>query len=101
MEESETNKYLRNALQNVKAGILVSIGGSDVMSGLEKLAEYHAKINSISNAVYSHADKITPEIIQQANEMTETINLPLMASVHFIIAGVCAIGAYNCLRRLE
>ena len=58
-------------------------------SGLKRFIEGYSKTTSIREAVYAQADKITPEVIEQADQLASNAGMDyLVGSVFFIIAGV-------------
>ena len=53
----------------ISGGLLALASGMNLAIGLDPLFEHYSAINSIRDAVYAHADKITPGVIEQANEL--------------------------------
>lgn len=52
-----------------KASIDAFFGAGFLAMGIDDLLSNFSVSNSIREAVYAHADKITPEIIEQANKL--------------------------------
>ena len=49
------------------------VSGSSLANGLIFIGNHFSKIDSIRDAVYIHADKITPEIIERANNLVSEV----------------------------
>lgn len=50
------------------------IGGFSLSVGVKKMADYISQVDSIRDAIYQSATKVTPEVIAQANDLISTLN---------------------------
>ena len=57
----------------VPAMILGAASGSNLAAGLDKIVSHYSKIDSVRDAVFAHADKITPQVIEQANDLVSKV----------------------------
>ena len=59
---------------------LIGLGGglSTLAMGIEQISEYLIKKNAIINSIYANSDKITPETIQQVNDLASKVSIDNM-----------------------
>ena len=83
-------------MHNLLKTAIGSVGSGTCFSeGLVQLLEYHSKISSVREAVYNNAEKITPEIIEQANQLVSSISqTDIYTSFAFLSMSVF-LGAYT------
>ncbi|MFC1698207.1 hypothetical protein ACFL1H_07740 [Nanoarchaeota archaeon] len=75
-------------------GFLGIMGAVNVYDGGLDVIKYYSKIDSIRYAVYINADKITPEVIQTADDMVNQINIGYSPFFSFALAGFAFSVAY-------
>ncbi len=85
------------------SSIIGTISGANLALGIENLMFRHSAIDSIRDAVYSHADKITPEVIEQANRLVSEVGAPysIEICVNFAVAGFAAACSYFLARNKD
>jgi len=87
---------MTNKSDKLTAGLWGLGSGAILASGLIHILNYYSNIKDVANAVYVHADKITPEIIEQAHKLvadvcyTNYFNEGLIATLFLGGAGFCA-----------
>jgi hypothetical protein len=74
--------------------------GISLAASIGALAKYQLAVDSVRDAIYFHADKITPEVIEQANRAADDISKGdlYLALFNFGIAGSMIIGTRSLLR---
>ncbi len=66
-----------------REGLQLTLASGSLMGGAYMLADVLRRKSNIADAVYAHADKITPEIIKQAEQLASSQTyetIPLIAS---------------------
>ena len=59
---------------SVVKAILVATSGTNIAIGLEGIVTHCLATDSVRDAVYAHADNITPEVIEQANKLASEVS---------------------------
>ncbi len=99
----KSKKQLESEIASDKHGLLAMsafFGVASFATGLEWILSHVSKRESIRDAVYAHAvhagEKITPELIEQANKMAEQVsyNVPMYASIGMGLGATGAIALY-------
>tara|TARA_Y100000310_G_scaffold326837_1_gene392274 strand:+ start:958 stop:1266 length:309 start_codon:yes stop_codon:yes gene_type:complete len=97
----ETEEEKRERKRNLTGLLLGTASGLWGGVGLNFLLKYHSKIESLRDAVYAQADKITPEIIERANEQASEVGTRdyHFGLLCFALAGFFGIKSYLQSRR--
>ncbi|MEK6927202.1 MAG: hypothetical protein AABX11_02115 [Nanoarchaeota archaeon] len=71
--------------------------------GVENLAEGISKRNSVRDAVYAKAERITPEVINEATNLSarEGSGRYFLGALDFFLAGAAGVVVYSIARRKE
>lgn len=82
---------MKPSISKYFSALEAGVGGYLIADGVTKVADYISKVDSIRDAVYQAATNITPEVITQANDLANRVNLE-SGSLFEIAGGVAALG---------
>jgi hypothetical protein len=88
----EFNKHIDKIAISVLAAV-------NLRWGLEGILNQSNRLEGIRNAIYSHADKITPEVIQSADKAVSeatmaNLTYTMLPTAYFALAGFCLYGLF-------
>ena len=99
-EKSERSRGITSLIGGIVTGIYSPY---NLGCGLHSIIRYNLTIDSVRDTIYTSADKITPEVIQQANEVISQVSREGLHSgmISMAIAGFFAATSYFLLRRAD
>ena len=96
-------KYTSGSRNILIAGILGSISLVNLLNGVIQVSEVLNQRNAVREAVYSKAETITPEVIRNANELSNKVgdSKYQIAAINFAATGFVGLVAYSLARKKE
>jgi len=83
-------------MKNLLKTLIYGVGsGTSFSQGLGELLDYNLKISSVRETVYNHTEKITPEIIEQADQLVSSIPQTEMYISFAFLSFAAVFGAYT------